>query len=292
MLNVQFSMNKNFQLSTFNFQLKPLPSGRLGGGLFLVLFLLTSCYKLISTSAPKTAEAGQTIEVSFTVVDDGSDTQNFVTDWSYAGIRVPNGWEVTVPKGAHQQFAEDWVYYSDGSKVNSQHEMIVCNKLSEFYNAACKKSGYTWHGFQSQKKVPKNISACWRNGCDSIKVTFLVTIPEDTKPGKYTIDFIGGDEEDDAGIDKYNSYTDAKSSRLFHVGTANNSYIENKATALACQIEVTENSTGIKNTISSEEKAYGKGIYTLDGKRIRSTKNTAGLPHGVYYVDGKKTTVR
>jgi len=269
-----------------------LLGGRLVGGLALALCLLTSCYKLISTSAPKTAEAGQTIEVSFTVVDDGSDTQNFVTDWSYAGIRVPNGWEVAVPKGAHQQFAEDWVYYSDGSKVNSQHEMIACNKLSEFYNAACKKSGYTWHGFQSQKKVPKNISACWRNGCDSIKVTFLVTIPEDTKPGKYTIDFIGGDEEDDAGIDKYNSYTDAKSSRLFHVGTVNNSYIENKATALACQIEVTENSTGIKNTISSEEKAYGKGIYTLDGKRIRSTKNTAGLPHGVYYVDGKKTTVR
>ncbi len=266
--------------------------GRLVGGLALVLCLLTSCYKLISTSAPKTVEAGQTIEVSFTVVDDGSDTQNFVTDWSYAGIRVPSGWEVTVPQGAHQQFAEDWVYYSDGSKVNSQHDMIICDKLAEFYNAACKKSGYTWHGFQSQKKVPKNISACWRNGCDSIRVTFLVTISEDAKPGKYTIDFIGGDEEDDAGIDKYNSYTDAKSSRLFHVGTVNNSYIENKATALACQIEVTENSTGIKNTILSEEKAPDKDIYTLDGKQVRSTKNTAGLPHGVYYVDGKKTTVR
>jgi hypothetical protein len=254
----------------------------------IVLCLLTSCYKLISTSAPKIAEAGSTIEVSFTVVDDGSSTQNFVTDWSYAGIRVPEGWEVTVPKGAHQQFAENWVYYSDGSKVNSQHNMVACDKLTEFCNAAFKKSKYTWHGFQSQKKVPKNISACWRNGCDSIRITFLVTIPEDAKPGKYTIDFVGGDEEDDAGIDKYNSYTDAKDSRIFHVGTVNNSLVENKATNLACQIEVTESATHIKSAISSEVIINGKGIYTLDGKKVRSKKNTAGLPHGVYFIDGKK----
>lgn len=256
----------------------------------IVLCLLTSCYKLISTSAPKVAEAGSIIEVSFTVVDDGSSTQNFVTDWSYAGIRVPEGWEVTVPKGAHQQFAENWVYYSDGSKVNSRHDMVACDKLTGFCNTAFKKSNYTWHGFQSQKKVPKNISACWRNGCDSIRITFLVTIPEDAKPGKYIIDFIGGDEEDDAGIEKYNTYTDAKDSRIFHVGTVNSSYIENKATALACQIEVTESATGINRhslspTLSSQIK---KGIYTLDGKRVRGTKNTAGLPHGVYYIDSKK----
>ena len=263
---------------------------RLMVGLTIALLVLTSCYKLIRTSAPKTAEAGSTIEVSFTVVDDGSDTQNFVTDWSYAGIRVPEGWEVTVPKGAHQQFAENWVYYSDGSKVNSQHNMVACEKLTDFCNAAFKKSKYKWYGFQSQKKVPKNISACWRNGCDSIKITFLVTIPENAQPGKYTIDFVGGDEEDDAGISKYNAYTDTKDSRIFHVGTLNSSYIENKATNLACQIEVTENSTGI-TTAGNEQQATANsqaGVYDLSGKRIRDTKNTAGLPHGVYYIDGKK----
>ena len=139
---------------------------RLMVGLTIALLVLTSCYKLIRTSAPKTAEAGSTIEVSFTVVDDGSDTQNFVTDWSYAGIRVPEGWEVTVPKGAHQQFAEDWVYYKDGSQVNSSHDIEPCDKLTQFYNSACPKTGYTWSGFKSVTKIPKNISACWRNGCD------------------------------------------------------------------------------------------------------------------------------
>lgn len=255
-----------------------------------VLCLLTSCYKLISTSAPKTAEAGTTIEVSFTVVDDGSDPQNFVTDWSYAGICVPEGWKVTVPKGAHQQFAENWVYYSDGSKVNSQHNMVACEKLADFCNAAFKKSKYTWHGFQSQKKIPKNISACWRNGCDSIRISFLVTIPENAKPGKYTIDFVGGDEEDDAGISKYNTYADTKDSRIFHVGTLNNSYIENKATNLACQIEVTESTTGIGASLNNQQPTINnlQGVYDLSGKQLRDTKNTAGLPHGVYYIDGKK----
>ena len=76
--------------------------------ILIMLCLLTSCYKIIRTTAPKIAEAGSTIEVSFTVVDDGSSTQNFVTDWSYAGIRVPEGWDVAVPTGAHQTLAETW----------------------------------------------------------------------------------------------------------------------------------------------------------------------------------------
>ena len=208
--------------------------------LLSVACCLVSCYKLISTFAPEEVEPGQTFEVSFTVIDDGSDNQNFVTDWSYAGVRLPKGWAVSVPQGAHQQFAEDWVYYQDGSKVNSSHDMEPCEKLSQFYNSACPKSGYTWSGFKSVKKIPKNISACWRNGCDSIRVTFLVTVPEDVKPGRYQIDFMGGDEEDDMGIDKYDKYTDAKDSRLFHVSTASGSYVDNRNAALARTIIVTD----------------------------------------------------
>ena len=113
------------------------------GGLAGVL-LLSSCYKLISSYAPSEVAPGETFEVSFTVIDDGSETQNFVTDWSYAGVRLPKGWEATVPEGAHRQFAEDWVYYQDGSKVNSSHNMEPCTKLTQFYNAACPKTGYTW----------------------------------------------------------------------------------------------------------------------------------------------------
>lgn len=224
--------------------------------------LLTSCYKLISTYAPKDATPGETFEVSFTVVDDGSDTQNFKNDWSYAGVRVPRGWTVTVPEGAHRQFAEDWVYYEDGSKVNSSHDMEPCEKLTSFYNSACPKSGYTWVGFKSVNKIPKNISACWRNGCDSIRVTFLVTVPEDATPGRYTIDFMGGDEEDDAGIDKYDTYKDAQDSRLFHVGTAAGSYVDNRNASLARTIIVLD-PTGIKAPTQKEGESI---TYDLQGR--------------------------
>ena len=231
---------------------------------------LVSCYKLVSTYAPREVEPGQTFEVSFTVIDDGSETQNFVNDWSYAGIRVPKGWTVTVPKGAHQQFAEDWVYYKDGSKVNSSHDMEPCDKLSQFYNSACPRSGYSWAGFKSVGKIPKNISACWRNGCDSIRVTFLVTVPESVKAGRYTIDFMGGDEEDDAGIDKYSRYTDAKDSRLFHVGTASGSYVKNRNASLTRTVVVLD-ATGIaehrQQMTDDGQQAAGNGqSFDLGGR--------------------------
>lgn len=245
--------------------------------------LLFSCYKLISTYAPSEVEPGQTFEVYFTIVDDGSDTQNYVSDWSYAGIRVPKGWTVTVPKGAHRQYAEEWVYYQDGSKVNSSHDMEPCDKLSQFYNSACPKSGYTWSGFKSITKISKNISACWRNGCDSIRVTFLVTVPEDTKPGRYTIDFMGGDEEADEGIDKYSRYTDAKDSRLFHVSTASGSYVDNRNAALARTVIVTD-ATRIDEQMAKAESADDKS-YDLQGRL--ATKRS-----GIIIRNGKKVIRR
>lgn len=238
--------------------------------------LLFSCYKLVSTFAPSEVEPGQTFEVSFTVIDDGSDVQNFVTDWSYAGVRLPKGWTATVPPGAHRQFAEDWVYYSDGSPACSSHDMEPCEKLSQFYNSACPRTGYAWTGFKSVTKIPKNISACWRNGCDSIRITFLVTVPEDAKPGRYAIDFMGGDEEDDAGIDKYGSYTDAKDSRLFHVGTAAGAYVDNRNASLARTVIVTD-ATGLAPTLSRGSKT---AAFDLSGRPAKGGNSRIVIQNG------------
>lgn len=252
-----------------------------------VIASLTSCYRLFSVHAPKSVEAGATFEVSYTVVDDGSTTQNFVSDWSYAGIRVPEGWTVTVPKGAHRQYAEDWVYYSDGSRVNSAHDMKECDKLASFYEEACPKNGYRWHAFQSVKQVPKNISACWRNGCDSISVTFLVTVPEGTASGKYSIDFIGGDEEDSSGVDKYASCSEARGTRLFHVGTVDGPVVSAGNTSLSWTVEVVDKDETAVHTAAAGMREEHV-IYTADGKRITTSEAARGLHPGIYIVDGKK----
>ena len=254
--------------------------------LLAIVCCLASCYKLISTYAPSEVAPGQTFEVSFTVVDDGSDTQNFVNDWSYGGVRVPKGWNVTVPEGAHQQFAEDWVYYNDGSKVSSSHNMEYSEKLSQFYNSACPKTNYTWMAFKSVNKIPKNISACWRNGCDSIRITFIVTVPEDVRAGRYTIDFMGGDEEADEGLDKYSKYTDAKDSRLFNVGTAAGSYVKNRTASLTRTVIVTE-ATKLQPPSSSPEGE--STAYDLHGRRLNSPHSgRSGGGHGIIIKNGKK----
>lgn len=268
--------------SVLNKLIRPFMEGRKEKLLlFLSLVMVSSCYRMFSTFAPERVEAGDTFECRFTVVDDGSNTQNFVNDWSYAGIRVPEGWTVTVPTGAHKQYAESWVYYENGIKVNLSHNMQASDKLTQFYNEACPKKGYKWHGFQSVKQLAKNISACWRNGADSISVTFLVTVPEGTAPGKYQIDFIGGDDEDAKGVEKYTSATEAKNGgRIFHAGTVNSSYIENKNTSLARTVEVVEDMDGIQAPHVSHVQSPS-GTYDLYGRKVKTS-------NGIVIRDGKK----
>ena len=74
---------------------------------------------------------------------------------------------------------------------------------------------------------------------------------------------MGGDEEDDAGIDKYNRYTDASDSRLFHVGTAAGSYVDNRNASLARTVIVTE-ATGIISSAPTPEKEGNS--YDLSGR--------------------------
>lgn len=253
---------------------------------------VTSCYKIIRTEVPKEVSGNETFEARLVVADDGDNTQNFTTDWSVAAIRVPEGWTVTVPKGCHRQYAEDWVYYSDGSQVDGSQNMSYNAHLSDIYNTASAKKGYKWWAFVSDKMVPKHMASCWRNGCDSIAVTFLVT--PNGVPGTYQIDFIAGDEEDEKGVNKYESYTQAAGTRLFHAATvssfANGKRPDNASVGYSRKIVVKED-TAIEPVMAPEERsaANPEAVYDLEGHLVSCDATHLGeLPEGIYIIGGKK----
>lgn len=260
--------------------------------LLVVGLVVTSCYKIIRTEVPREVYGTEPFEARMVVCDDGSDTQNFTTDWSVAAIRVPEGWTVTVPKGCHRQYAEDWVYYSDGSQVNSSQNMKYNSHLSDIYNTASPKKGYKWWAFVSEKMIPKHMASCWRNGCDSIAVTFVVT--PNGVPGTYQIDFIAGDEENEKGVSKYNTYSDAQGTRLFHAATvssfAGNKKPDNMALSFSQKIIAYED-TGLQPIVEPEARSAANptAVYDLDG-RLVSTDAThlSELPAGLYIVGGEK----
>ncbi|MBR4434173.1 MAG: hypothetical protein IKS80_06665 [Bacteroidaceae bacterium] len=257
--------------------------------------IVTSCYKIIRTYAPTEVTGTETFEARIVVADDGSSTQNFTTDWSVAAVRVPEGWTVAVPRGCHQQYAEDWVYYSDGTKVAGRQNMKYNAHLSDLYNARAPKAGYRWWAFVTVRRVPKHMTACWRNGCDSIAITFQIT--PDGVPGTYQLDFIAGDEEDEAGVSKYDTFSDASSTRLIHAATissfSNGKRPDNAAPGLSRTVVVKEGS-GIRQAEAPEElsRKNPDAVYSADGHLLRMGTSTEGLEPGIYIIGGVKKTVR
>lgn len=246
----------------------------------LLVLTVSSCYKILNTHAPSEVTAGETFQVTVTVAYDGDDNPRYKKDWSLAGLRVPKGWTVTAPSMNHRAYAEDWVYYEDGTPAAKRASMKKNANLTKIYNEACVKEGYEWYGFQTRMMVPKYVTACWRNGCDSIVGTFNVTVPADYAAGTYTIDFIAGDEEDEVGADKYTSYKDALPTRVFHASTFRHSSIERVNLSGARKIVVKANPTAIKGM--SEEKKSRKNIYTISGMKVKEPKK------GINIIGGKK----
>lgn len=262
--------------------------------ILLIGVAVSSCYEIINTSAPAEVTGTETFTARMVCADDGSDTQNFTSDWSIAAVRVPEGWSVDVPKGAHQQYAEDWVYYSDGSQVNSQQNMAYNAHLSDLFNAGNTKKGYRWWAFMTTKMVPKHMTAYWRNGCDSIAVYFLIT--PDGVPGSYSIDFIAGDEEDTAGPTKYKTFAEAAGTRVLHCSTvasfSGGKKAEHVATAFSRTVTVKE-ASGVTATQQDKPATMAvSGVYDAEGRFVRPGNSTQGLPAGIYFVDGKKVISR
>lgn len=246
----------------------------------LLSLTFTSCYKILTSSVPQEATAGEKFKVTVTAVYDGDASPRYKKDWTLAGVRVPEGWTVTAPAMNCRTYAEDWVYFEDGTVANKKYAMSQSDELTKIYNDACPKKGYQWFGFQSRAMIPKYLTACWQNGCDSIVGTFYVQVPADCAPGTYTIDFIAGDEEDEAGVAKYTSYKSALSSRVFEAGTFVFSSFSNVTKTASRSIVIKADPTAI-STVSAKGKEP-KSIYTTDGVKLQKPRR------GINIIDGKK----
>lgn len=250
---------------------------------------VSSCYKIYRTHAPEEVHAGQQFDVRMVVVDDGNEYQKEITDWSVAAIRVPEDWTVECGSRDYESFAEDWVYYSNGKPAAARYTMRYSEPLSKAYDEAAPKAGYKWQAFVSTQKITKFMSACWRNGCDSAVVTFHVTAGETI--GKYTIDYLAGDNEQDASPKNYSTASELNTDRMINASTVQRFKVpdykntSNYTPLMASKITVVADPDAITdvtidNTVSE--------VYTTEGKKVTNLN----LKSGTYIINGKKTYIK
>ena len=263
----------------------------------LVMFVsltVTSCYKIFKTHAPKEVTAGQQFDVKMVVVDNGDANQKEITDWSVAAIRVPEDWDVKCGAQDYRSYAEDWVYYSNGKPANAAYTLRYSESLSKAYDAAAPKSGYKWMAFVSATKVTKYMSSCWRNGCDSAVVTFHVTAGQ--KTGKYTLDFLAGDNEQDESPKSYSESSQLATDRMINASSVamfkipNGTNTSNYTPQAACAITVLEATDAI--TAVSDDKSKSSSIYDLEGRKVSDGNNVKNLPKGTYIINHQKTILK
>ena len=265
--------------------------------MFLAMFvsaMTTSCYKIFKTHAPKEVTAGQKFDVKMVVVDNGDEHQKEITDWSVAAIRVPEDWDVKCGAQDYRSYAEDWVYYSNGKPANAAYTLRYSESLSKAYDAAAPKSGYKWVAFVSATKVTKYMASCWRNGCDSAVVTFHVTAGQ--KTGKYTIDFLAGDNEQEVSPRTYSEASQLATDRMINASTIamfkvpNGTNTSNYTPQMACAITVLESPDAIMAV--SEDKSKPSSIYDLVGRKVSDGNNVENLPRGTYIINHQKTILK
>lgn len=259
-----------------------------------VSVITTSCYKIFKTHAPKEVTAGQMFDVKMVVVDNGDAYQKEITDWSVAAIRIPEDWDVKCGAQDYRSYAEDWVYYSNGKPANAAYTLRYSESLSKAYDAAAPKSGYKWMAFVSATKVTKYMSSCWRNGCDSAVVTFHVTAGQ--KAGKYTLDFLAGDNEQDESPRSYTEASQLATDRMINASSVvmfkipNGTNTPNYAPQAACTINVLDAPDAI--TAVTEDKSKPSGIYNLKGRKVSDGNHVKNLPKGTYIINHKKTILK
>lgn len=172
-----------------------------------VMAVVTSCYTIKRVGQPHEVEAGGEFTSRSVVIYNEGDNEE-VESYGCFGIRVPEGWTVTLPSNAYEQWVE--------GEVTATNPMIANEKYTAICNHRYPAEGYVWYGFSTTQKMKNQLH---KNLSDSIAVNCKIQVPAGAALGDYEIEYVYGDETEN--FEKYEdlAYNGDKDNRLIETAT-------------------------------------------------------------------------
>ena len=196
----------------------------------LVVTMLVSCYKFGRIAAPKEVNPHEAYDGRIVVVNDNNNGP--VNTYGIFAVRIPVNWDVTVGEDAYVQYADGDIYIpadendpdnKPGGPANVTDGMHYSALLSSFYNQSNPKDGYTWVAFVTNEKHRAGLQGSGSNSCDSVAFNYKVI--NDGVAGRYELDYIIGDEEEN--VNRFNSVQDALGTRVYCTSTESSTLPKN-----------------------------------------------------------------
>lgn len=159
--------------------------------LLAFMAVVTSCYTIKRIAQPHEIVAGQEITSrSVIIYAEGDNKQS--PSYGCFGIRVPEGWTVSMPSNSYEQWEK--------GEVTATHVMVPNEKYTDILNFRYPAKGYIWYGYSTTEKLAHKLHA---DLTDSIAVNCKIKAPQGAADGEFEIEYAFGDEEEN-----FEKYTD------------------------------------------------------------------------------------
>jgi hypothetical protein len=208
--------------------------------------VVTSCYTIKRIAQPhEITPGGEITSRSVIIYGEGEDQQ--ATSYGCFGIRVPEGWKVTMPSNSYEQW--------ENGAVTNAHVMIANEKYTAILNHRYPADGYVWYGFSTTEKLTHKLH---KDFSDSIAVNCKIKAPADATLGEYEIEYAFGDETEN--FEKYTdlAWSSSRDNRLVETTsfeTPDGSSKYNTHTYVECDTKITVKESSDVNEVAADHYA-------------------------------------